>query len=96
MAIKLGDKKLIQHVVESVPPEAIQLCVSSFPAAYATRCLKFIADILETTRHLEFYLLWIRHMLTMHGAKMKGPDSLPVLLALQKFMKRSQDELGKM
>ncbi|KAL0273025.1 UNVERIFIED_CONTAM: hypothetical protein PYX00_005802 [Menopon gallinae] len=95
MAIKLGEKKLIQYVIESVPPDAIQLCASSFPAAYVTRCLKFIATILESTRHLEFYLLWIRHMLTVHGAKIKGPDSLPVLLALQKFMKKSQDELGK-
>lgn len=96
MAIKLGEKQLVQNVIESVPYTHIELCVATTASVYVVRCLKFIALLLENTRHLEFYLTWVRHILTVHRFTVKGSNFMPVLLSLQKSLTKSFDEVGKL
>lgn len=96
MAIKLGEKPLIQHVIEHIPPEAIKLCVTSFPDVYAVRCLRAVVAGLEAGRHVEFYLIWAENLLTLHGSVLKGNDAAPVVISLQKNLTRCYDELSKL
>lgn len=96
MSIKLGEKKLVQYVIESVPHSHIELCVSTLADVYVVRCVKHIVAILENSKHVEFYLRWIRHLLTIHGAKLRAPESMHVLLSLHKNLTKCYDELAKM
>ncbi|KAK6626362.1 hypothetical protein RUM43_006673 [Polyplax serrata] len=95
MAIKLGERSLVQFVIERVPHSDIELCVTTMSHVYIIRCLKFISSFLENSRHLEFYLSWIRQILTIHGSVLKGSNFLPILLGLQKSLTNYFDAVGK-
>lgn len=96
MAIKLGEENLVQHTIESVPYSNIELCVTSMPQSYINRCLKFIITFLENSKHIQFYLTWVQHILTIHGAAIKGPNFLPILMGLQKNLTKCYDSVGKL
>ncbi|XP_046394793.1 periodic tryptophan protein 2 homolog [Ischnura elegans] len=98
MAVKLNEQKIILEVIEGVPPAEIELTVKSLPAMYVERVLKFIAMSMESSAHLEFYLEWVRHMLLVHGAKLKTGSPLlsPILIAIQKSISRKTEHLQKL
>ena len=96
MAVKLGETHLVQNVLESVSYSDIELCVASISQVYVIRCMKFIVSLLENSKHLEFYLCWIKNILTIHGSAIKGVDFIPVLLSLQKNLTRNFDDIGKL
>ncbi|XP_071445521.1 periodic tryptophan protein 2 homolog [Hetaerina americana] len=98
MAVKLNEQNITMEVLEGVPPDEIELCVKSLPDMYVERILKFIATSMESTPHLEFYLDWVRHMLLVHGTKLKTGSPLlsPTLLTLQKNITRKTEHLQKL
>lgn len=77
---------------------SVELTVRSLPAIYAERVLKFVAPTMEGTRHVEFYLLWVQHLLTTHGQHLKqaGAQATPLLLSLQKSLNRRHEDLSKL
>jgi periodic tryptophan protein 2 len=78
----------------------VEMTVRSLPEVYVERTLKFVASSLESTRHLDFYLIWIQHLLTAHGpmlqAHSKQAQVVPILLTLKKNLTRKYEELAKM
>ncbi|XP_021930925.1 periodic tryptophan protein 2 homolog isoform X2 [Zootermopsis nevadensis] len=99
MSLKLNEHDLIQEVVESIRPVDVELTVRSLPEVYMERTLKFVASSLESTRHVEFYLIWIQHMLTAYGptfqVHLKQAQVMPILLTLQKNLTKKYEELAK-
>ncbi|KAK9507278.1 hypothetical protein O3M35_007173 [Rhynocoris fuscipes] len=88
-ALRLNEKILLRYVIESVPSNDIEICVKSLNDVYSGKLLDFLASCLESSNHLEFYLIWIKILLT----QVKSPPS-SVLLALQKSLLRKQQVLS--
>jgi periodic tryptophan protein 2 len=74
---------------------AVEITVRSLPEVYMERTLKFVASILESTRHVEFYLIWVHHLLTAYGPRVQS-QLMPILLTLQKNLTKKYEELAKL
>lgn len=53
-------------------PAAVEVVGASLPELYVEKVLEFLAASMETSRHLEFYLLWTQRLLLRHGHKLKA------------------------
>ena len=71
MAFRLSDKTLISKVFEAIPYVGISLIVRELPRVYLARLLRFLAAQLEGGPHLEFCLLWVREVFSVHGRYIK-------------------------
>lgn len=71
MSFRLNESSLIRSVYEAIPPRDIPHIVRSLPTVYITRLLRFVASAADETPHLEFNLLWIRALLSIHGRYLK-------------------------
>ncbi|KAJ9599045.1 hypothetical protein L9F63_010502, partial [Diploptera punctata] len=91
-AIYLG-----HQVIENIKPEDVELIVRSLPEEYMERTLRFVASSLESSQHIEFYLIWIQHLLTLHGPQLqahsKKAQVMPIMLTLQKNLTRKYEDL---
>ncbi|KAL7307553.1 hypothetical protein TKK_0000247 [Trichogramma kaykai] len=94
MSLKLNELKLIREVVENVPYNDISLTVSNLHENYVERLMKFLASEMENSKHFEFYLLWVKALLTENGQRNNCLHS-PVLMMLQKNLQRKYDDLSK-
>lgn len=67
MAFRLNERPIIRRVYEGIPVADISLVVQDLPILYITRLIRFVAHAMEETPHLEFILLWIKAVLSIHG-----------------------------
>jgi len=67
MAFRLNERPIIRRVYEGIPVAEIALVVKDFPTLYLARLIRFVAHATEETPHLEFNILWIKAVLSMHG-----------------------------
>ncbi|SCU87928.1 LAMI_0D08064g1_1 [Lachancea mirantina] len=90
MAFRLNESYLIQKVYEAVPVSEINIVSQSLPVVYVSRMLKFIGDFAVDSPHLEFNLLWIKALLSSHGAHVmnRKHEFSAALRALQRFINR--------
>ncbi|KAK2188503.1 hypothetical protein NP493_130g01036 [Ridgeia piscesae] len=97
MAFRLNEHKLIQEIVEMIPVSDIDFVTDSLPDVYVVKMLSFVAGQLESSRHVEFYLQWCRHLLVRHGPRLKQTSLslLSMLRSLQKNLSRKYTELSK-
>ncbi|KAK7874490.1 hypothetical protein R5R35_001573 [Gryllus longicercus] len=96
-SIKLNEPAIIQEIIEKIDVRNVELTVRSLPHAYMVRVLKYVATMLESSHHIEFYLTWIQSILTAHGPELCGSDTtiMPILLTLQKNITRKYEDLSK-
>ena len=83
------------------PPHShcvVQLIIQTLPDVYVEKILKFLADRLDNSPHLEFYLHWCTKLLTTHGSRLKERSSslMATIRDLQKSVLQKQKDLGKM
>ncbi|KAL2002671.1 hypothetical protein VTN02DRAFT_6206 [Thermoascus thermophilus] len=71
MAFRLNESALIHRVYEAISPSNIPHIVRSVPTVYLPRLLRFVAHAADETPHLEFNLLWIESLLSIHGRYFK-------------------------
>lgn len=73
----------------------VELVVAALPDEFVHRTLHFIAKMLSSSPHIEFYLKWATALLTIHGPK---EDILPqhILLSLHQSLNRKYESLSKM
>lgn len=74
----------------------VELTISTLGEQYVERLLTILANSLDTSRHLEYYLHWTQHVLTYHGPRIKAQQNMPALISLQKSLTRKYDQLSKM
>ena len=98
MAFRLNERSLVRSVYERIPHRSIRLVVREVPAVYLPRLLRFVAQEVEATAHLEFNLLWIEALLSEHGMWCKeNQGSLGAeLRAVQRAVGRVGSELGRL
>ena len=67
MGFRLNERPIIRRVYEGIPVSDIALVVKNMPTVYIERLIRFLAYSTEETPHLEFNLLWIKAVLSIHG-----------------------------
>ncbi|KAI1963922.1 U3 snoRNP protein [Ophidiomyces ophidiicola] len=98
MAFRLNESPLIRAVYECIPARDISHIVRSLPTVYLTRLLRFVATAADTSPHLEFNLLWIRALLSIHGRYIKDHSGsfAPELRAVQRAIDGIRDSLKRL
>ncbi|XP_044757310.1 periodic tryptophan protein 2 homolog [Coccinella septempunctata] len=95
MSIKLNEPKLIRETMESIPFKDIEHVVSNLSLQYVEKLLMFLAELLEESTHLEFYLIWVKSVVSDHGIRIRKSKCLPALSALEKIIDRRYRDLSK-
>ncbi|KAF5381370.1 hypothetical protein D9615_008306 [Tricholomella constricta] len=92
MAFRLNEKPLIQRVFEAIPRGDIRLVARQLPFIYVPLLLRFVAEHLDQTPHLEFDLLWINTLLMAHGRILRdrSGEYASVFRVLQKTLSDSE------
>jgi len=75
MAFRLNEKSLIQRVYESIPSSDIRLIARQLPVLYVPALLKFVAEHLDKSPHLEFDLVWTKEVLMAHGRHLRDRNA---------------------
>ncbi|CAN6673775.1 periodic tryptophan protein 2 [Trichomonascus vanleenenianus] len=98
MAFRLGERKLIHRVYESVPLGDVSLVAKDLPVVYLERLLRFIGSLTDDSPHVEYHLLWIQSLLTSHGRYVtkNRRDFGNALRSLQKFVTRLNKEVSRL
>lgn len=88
MAFRLNEKPLIHRVYESTPRADIRLLARELPVLYVGALLRFVAEHIERSPHLEFDLIWVNALLGSHGRHLRDSSGeyASVLRALQKSL----------
>jgi periodic tryptophan protein 2 len=68
MALQLGEGDLIRRVATAVPVDAIPLVARQTDPRLLGDMLRFLADELTLSRHVEFFLQWCLQLLSCCGA----------------------------
>ncbi|KIY70735.1 WD40 repeat-like protein [Cylindrobasidium torrendii FP15055 ss-10] len=86
MALRLTEKPLIQRVYEKIPRGDIRLLCRQVPVMYVPALLRYVAEHLEKSPHLEFDLLWAQALMIAHGRYLRdrAAEYASVFRALQK------------
>lgn len=74
----------------------VELTVADLGEKYIERLLVYLANSLDSSRHLEYYLFWVEHILTQYGPKIKRQRNMTMLLSLEKSLTRRHEQLCKM
>jgi periodic tryptophan protein 2 len=88
MAFRLNEKGLIGRVYESVPREDVRLVARQMPVVYVGRLVRFVAEHVEKSPHLEFDLVWVHGVLMGHGRYLRdrSGEHAGVFRALQRAL----------
>lgn len=97
-ALRLNEHALITRAVEKVPMQSIDVIVNSLPDVYVDKLLTFVAGQIESSAHLEFYLIWVRDIAFSHGnrIKLRSNEKHAMLCMLEKAMIKKYEDLNKM
>ncbi|XP_052258916.1 periodic tryptophan protein 2 homolog isoform X2 [Dreissena polymorpha] len=97
LSFRLNEQQLIQEVLEMIPVSDVEVILANLPDVYVDKLMTFIATLIESTAHIEFYLIWARQLLMQHGPKLKqrSQSVMTSLRLLQKNVTRKLEEIGK-
>lgn len=95
MSLKLNEFSLINEVFESIPAVDVELIVKDLSQKYVEKLMQFLANLLEKSVHIEFYLNWIYSILSFHGLKLRNQKNMPAIMALEKALIWKTQEIAK-
>ncbi|KZT60952.1 WD40 repeat-like protein [Calocera cornea HHB12733] len=98
MAFRLNEKPLIQRVYESIPPSDARLLARQLPVVYVPAMLRFVADHIEHSPHMEFDLVWVNAVLAAHGRTLRDHSNeyASVFRAMHKGISDFERMIGKL
>jgi len=98
MGFRLNEKPLIQRVYEKIPRGDIRLITRQLPVVYVPLLLRFVADHLDKSPHLEFDLLWANTLLMVHGRLLRdrSGEFASVFRGLQKGLSDLEQSISKL
>ncbi|CAI2348929.1 unnamed protein product [Caenorhabditis sp. 36 PRJEB53466] len=87
-SLRLNDGKFITDCMESTSISQIPLVARSLPLLYAERLLKWMSEgnVMSSTKHVHFYMLWLRAVLQEHGMHLKGHADVATLTGIQQII----------
>lgn len=96
MALRLNERDVLREVLENVPYTSIEVLAQHMEISQAEKLLRHIGQEIGKTNHLQFYVLWIKHLLSHHAVAMKNrlKRSLPVVNNLLKHLIVIKESLG--
>jgi len=97
MALRLGEKLLLRQVLETTPHTHINLITRQIGYKQLPSLLQMLAEEAESSRHLQFYLIWIKSLLSNHGTYLKSESKefLPLFNLLIKNLTQKSEDLRK-
>jgi periodic tryptophan protein 2 len=97
-ALRLNEEALITLVIEKTPHLSIDIVIDALSDTYVDKLMAFIANQIERSAHIEFYLIWSQTILYKHGNRIKqrANDKLAVLCSLEKSLTKKFEDLSKM
>ena len=77
---------------------SVDVICDNLPDTYIDKLLSFLAAQIESTAHIEFYMIWIQQLLMKHGPRLKqrSQQIMGTLRTLQKNVSRKLEDIGKM
>ncbi|KAJ7892933.1 WD40-repeat-containing domain protein [Mycena olivaceomarginata] len=98
MAFRLNEKALIHRVYESIPRGDIRLVARQLPVVYVPLLLRFVAEHLAKSPHLEFDLLWANTLLMGHGRLLRdrSAEYASVFRVLQKALADFEQSISRL
>ena len=97
MSFRLNEKDLIVSVMESIPTADVELIVQNLPLSLVERFLSVLAERVESSPHLQFYLHWCVSLLKYHTTHLRERSSsiAASIRDLQKSIVQKQTDLGR-
>jgi periodic tryptophan protein 2 len=86
MALHLAEPAVLKEAVDAVPADSVELVVKSLDRRMLRAVLRFLAEEVAASRHVEYYLAWCWAVLRAHGAVLQA-DSLPHLESLRALIR---------
>ena len=86
MALHLGEQSILKKVFSKIPMDAINLVIKSIDIRMLRDIIRFIANELASSVHLEFYLQWTHEILQNYG-KILNTDSMPYRESLRALLR---------
>ncbi|KAH1025703.1 periodic tryptophan protein 2 homolog isoform X1 [Dendroctonus ponderosae] len=96
MAVKMNEANHIRQVIETIPVCDVELIVSSLGLQFIKRLLYIFASALDASKHVQFYLKWLKHIMTIHGSSLVQQGNKPALVAVLQSVERRNEQLSKM
>lgn len=97
-SVQLNEAKLFKEVLEKTPLDEMDSLIVNLELDYVKRVLDFISQSISDTKHIEYYLQWIKRLLYRHGMSLKGlPSNLitPTMRSLHQNCHRLSMDLKK-
>lgn len=97
-SLRLNNAQYITECLESTSISQIPLVASSLPLMYAERLLKWMVEgnVMSSTRHVHFYMIWLRAILQHHGMQLKGRADVATLTGIQQIVAHHQQHITKL
>lgn len=97
-ALRLNERSIILEVIETIPISNVEVIAKYMPQVYVEKLLDFLGEHMDNTKHIEFYLVWIKELLVSHGILLKERSShlSSTLCTLQKTLMQHYEDLRKM
>lgn len=98
MAFRLNERFLVQRVYESIPVSQIPIIAADFPPVYLDRFFKFLASNIEESPHVEFQLIWIKNLISVHGRLIMDSRHkfASMIRSLGKYTRRINSDINKL
>ena len=88
----------LSHTLSLLFHATVELILNSLSPVYIERLLPVLAERLDTSPHIEYYITWCSKLLSLHTETIKqNSTSLASLITdLQKSIIQKQKDLGKL
>ena len=86
MSLQLGEGDIIRKAVGSTPLEAVPIVVRSLDTRLLVDFMRFLADEVVSSRHVEFFLSWVQALLRYFGQFLQG-DPVPYQASLRSLVR---------
>ncbi|CAI5445765.1 unnamed protein product [Caenorhabditis angaria] len=97
-SLRLNDGKLITESLEVTSVTQIPMVVQVLPIHYAERLLKWMSEgnVVSSTKHVHFYMIWLRSILQYHGMRLKGRTDVATLTGVQQILAHHSQLISNM
>lgn len=91
VAVRLGDRAHIRHVLLRVPPGEVGGVVAAMPAAVAAPVFHALAEDVGRSPHVEFVLAWARALCEVHGEALQAAPRTEVMPSFRAVQRGLQE-----
>ena len=86
MALHLNEKQVLKLAIDNIELAAIELVVKSIDVRMMRDLLRFLAEEIVASVHIEFYLTWVSTILKQYGGVFEI-SSMPVMESLRSLIR---------